>query len=113
VALIQKIFQVSWDMWDHRNKVRLNTVTPAKARRILVLNALIQDEYERGSTGMTQRDQHWLARPVQKILDYDFERKEQWVESVQLARVRFHNKAEHEAATNRKQRDLFDAWLGS
>ena len=111
VALIQKIFQVSWDMRDHRNKVCLNTVTPAKARRILVLNALIQDEYERGPTGMTQRDQHWMSRPAQKILDYEFERKEQWVESVQLARVRFHNRAEHEATTSRKQRELLDAWL--
>jgi hypothetical protein len=42
VALIQKIFEVSWDMWDHRNEVRLNTITPAKARRIHVLNARVK-----------------------------------------------------------------------
>ncbi len=29
-ALIQKVWDVSWDMWDHRNDVRLNTITPAK-----------------------------------------------------------------------------------
>ena len=111
VALIQKVFQVSWDMWDHRNKVRLNTVTPAKARRILVLDMLIRDEYDRGSAGMISRDQHWLVKPVNNIIAYDFERKEQWVESVQLARVRFLHRDEHEAAASRKQRELIEAWL--
>jgi hypothetical protein len=111
VALIQKVFEVSWDMWDHRNDVRLNTVTPAKARRLLVLNSLVLDEYARGSTGMITRDQHWFAKPSKTILAYDFERKEQWIESVQLARVRFHNRDDHEAATNRKQRELFEEWL--
>ena len=111
VALIQKVFSVSWDMWDHRNDVRVNTVTPAKARRILVLNQLILDEYERGSMGMIARDQHWLIKPTGTILAYDFERKEQWVESVQLARIRFHNRDDHEAATNRQQRTLLAAWL--
>lgn len=111
VALIQKIFEVSWDMWDHRNDVRLNTLTPAKARRILVLNSLVLDEYARGSTGMIARDQHWLAKPQATILAYDFERKEQWVESVQLARVRFYNRDDHEAAANRGQRALLEQWL--
>jgi hypothetical protein len=111
VALIQKVFSVSWDMWDHRNDVRVNTVTPAKARRILVLNQLILDEYERGSMGMIARDQHWLIKPTGTILAYDFERKEQWVESVQLARIRFHNRDDHEAATNRQQRALLAEWL--
>jgi hypothetical protein len=45
VALIKKIFKVSWDMWDHRNDVRLNTTTCAKFRRINALNALILNKY--------------------------------------------------------------------
>jgi hypothetical protein len=42
------------------------------------LDALIDGEYSRGTPGLTVRDQHWL---------YDYERKEQWVESIQLARI--------------------------
>jgi hypothetical protein len=45
------------------------------------------------------------------VLDYDFERKEQWVESVQLACLRFFHRDEHKATTNRNQRDLLDTWL--
>ena len=98
-------------MWDHRNDVRLNTITLAKARRILVLNLLVLDEYTRGSTGMLTRDQHWLAKPSKTIIDYNLERKEQWIESVQLAGVRFYNRDDHKAATNRKQRKLLEKWL--
>ena len=111
VVLIKKIFEISWDMWDHQNRVQLKTTTRAKARRINALNRLIMDEYERGSVGMIPRDLHWLAKPRSKIIAYDYERKEQWVESVQLARIRFYNRDEHEAATNRQQRDLMEAWL--
>jgi hypothetical protein len=110
-ALIQKVWEVSWDMWDHRNDVRLNTLTPAKKRRILALDALVRDEYVRGTEGMRVKDRHWLAKPQDLILQYEYNRKEQWAESIQLARIRFLNQAEHEATTNRRQRDLIDDWL--
>jgi hypothetical protein len=112
-ALIQKVWEVSWDMWDHRNDVRLNTLTPAKQRRILALDALVRDEYTRGTEGMRVKDRHWLAKPLAHILQYEYNRKEQWAESIQLARIRFLNQAEHEAAVNRRQRDLLDDWLAA
>jgi hypothetical protein len=87
-------------------------MTPAKLRRTVALDALIHDEYERGATGLSPRDQHWLSKPKAKILTYDYELKEQWAESIQLARIRFHNREEHEAANNRQQRTLIGEWLG-
>jgi hypothetical protein len=110
-VLIQKVWEVSWDMWDHRNDVRLKTITPAKKRRILALNLLVANEYERGREGLRTKDQHWLSKPLEHILQYDLNRKEQWAESVQLARVRFGNQAAHEAAMNRRQRELLNTWL--
>jgi hypothetical protein len=112
-ALIKKVWEVSWDMWDHRNKVRLNTVTPAQIRRNEALDALIHDEYLRGTTGMTPRDHHWLSHAKERILEYPYERKEQWGESIQLARIRFGNRDEHEAASNRQQRVLIGTWIAS
>jgi hypothetical protein len=29
-TLLQKVWEVSWDLWDHRNVVHLKTTTPAK-----------------------------------------------------------------------------------
>ena len=110
-ALIQKVWDVSWDMWDHRNDVRLNTITPAKRRRITALNRLVADEYDRGTEGLRVKDHHWLSKPQATIIQYDYKRKEQWAESIQLARVRFSNQAEHESDTTRRQRELLTNWL--
>jgi hypothetical protein len=68
-------------------------IIPQEARHILVLNALILDEYARGSIGMIEKDQHWLVKPTDTILAYDFERKEQWVDTLQLLQSSF--KLEH------------------
>jgi hypothetical protein len=110
-ALIKKVWEVSWDMWDHRNEVRVNTLTPAKRRRLVALNLLVTDEYQRGTEGMRPKDHHWLSKPPATILQYDFHRKEQWAESIQLARLRFDNHLEHEADANRRQRELFADWM--
>ena len=69
------------------------------------------NEYERGTEGLRVKDQHWLSQPEAKILMYDYHHKEQWAESIQLARVRFDNQEEHKANTNRRQRELMTAWL--
>jgi hypothetical protein len=111
MALIKKVWEVSCDIWDHRNAVQLKTTTPAKLRWMAALDALIDDEYSRGTLGLTVRDQHWLSKPKVRIQKYDYERKEQWVESIQLARIRFHNRGEHEAACNCQQKDLLGDWL--
>ena len=76
-----------------------------------MLDVLVQDEYARGTDGMRVKDRHWLAQPPALILQYNYNRKEQWAESIQLARIWFLNQAEHEAATNRRQRDLITDWL--
>lgn len=110
-ALIKKVWEVSWDMWDHRNEVRLNTLTPAKRRRLVALNLLVTDEYQRGTEGLRPKDHHWLSKPQATILHYDFNRNEQWAESIQLARLRFDNDLEHEADANRRQRELFADWM--
>jgi hypothetical protein len=34
ISLIETIWAISWDMWDHRNGILHNTIIPAKQRRI-------------------------------------------------------------------------------
>jgi hypothetical protein len=76
-------------MWDHCNDVRLKTITPAKQRRITALNWLVADEYDQGTEGLQVKDHHWLSKPQATIIQYDYNRKEQWAKSIQLARVAF------------------------
>jgi hypothetical protein len=42
--LILQLFNISWDMWEHRNGIKHNTIHPAKAREIQQLDLRIHDE---------------------------------------------------------------------
>jgi hypothetical protein len=65
-------------MWDHRNAVRLNTISPAYRRKITA-------EFDYGTDGLGHCNHHWFIKPLARILDYDKEHKVQWLESVALA----------------------------
>ena len=111
-ALIQKVWQVSWSMWDHRNDVRLNTISPSDRRVIEDFNHQIREEFLIGIDGIGPRDHHWFAQPIAHVLEYDKEHKAQWIASVDLARYRFTYRAEFAASAVRQQRETMEAWLG-
>ena len=110
-ALIKKVWEVSWDMWDHRNKVRVNTVTRADLREIEHLNDQITEHFSEGTLGLGPQDHHWFDKPLLHVLGYDLDHKAQWLESVELARTRFDNRHEDEAPSIRRQRELMEAWM--
>ena len=112
-ALIQKVWAVSWDMWDHRNEVRLGTITAAQLREVAATNHRIAEEFVTGLEGLGFRDHHWFDKPLNHVLKYDQEHKAQWIASVELARDRHANVHEYESATLRCQRDLMLSWIRS
>ena len=111
-ALILKVWQISWSMWDHRNDVRLNTTSPSDRRAIEDFNRKIREEFSLGLDGIGHRDQHWFAKPLAHVLEYDKEHKAQWLASVDLARYRFTYRAEFAASSISQQRETMEAWLG-
>ena len=84
-ALIQKIWEISWSMWDNRNDIRLNTITPANCQAIADLNHQIRAEFDLGTDGVGHRDHHWFVKPLSHVLEFDKEHKAQWLASVDLA----------------------------
>ena len=109
-ALIKKVWAVSWDMWDHRNHVRLNTTTSAMLREIDELNARITAQYDSGTEGLRRSDHHWLEKPIAHVLSYDAEHKAQWLESTELARTSHANRHELESSPLRRQREFMASW---
>ena len=110
-ALIKKVWAVSWDMWDHRNKVRTSSITPAKLRAIEALNHQIELQFDLGTEGLGHKDHHWLSDSCTHVCTYDLEHKSQWLASIELARVRFDNRHEFEASSIRRQREFMESWM--
>ncbi len=67
----QKVWEVSWDLWDHRNEMRLSTLSPTNRKIIEDLNAQISVEFAEGTTGLGHRDHHWLEKPLAHVIGYD------------------------------------------
>ena len=110
--LIIQLFNVSWDMWEHRNAIKHNTMTPAKCREIAALDTSIREEYEMGDTNLLPRDRAWLSKPLSTLLqDYDLTQKKQWLTSVEQARVRWSRRRELTRHSQNTSRTILRNWL--
>jgi hypothetical protein len=87
---ILQMFNVSWDMWEHRNGIKHNTVTPAKPHKLDAVDAWIQDEFVTGSTQFLPQDKRWLAESPDALINkYSLVEKNQWLASVACAQWRW------------------------
>jgi hypothetical protein len=96
-TLIKLLWELSWTMWDHRNKELHNPASPATLREHIRLDALIAAEYTDQLT-ISKRDRRWFCRPREVLFTETIAYKQQWVESVSLARARFSRR--HRTSTN-------------
>ena len=110
--LIVQLFNVSWDMWEHRNAIKHNTLTAAKLREIQSLDDTIRDEYSIGTTDLSPRDQKWLSLPLDTVLtEYDINQKQQWIVSIAQARIRWKRRGERLRHSQNTSRQLLRNWL--
>ena len=87
-TLIKKLWQISWNMWEHRNGELKNPESQASLREHTRLDALITTQFEDLST-LNTRDRRWFRRPKEVLFTEPIEYKQQWLESVGLARARY------------------------
>jgi hypothetical protein len=104
-TLIKKLWEISWSMWEQRNGELTNPASPASLRKHARLDAAITHEY-RDLTTLTQQDRRWFHRPKKILFTEALEYKQQWLESVSIARTRF---ARWRNTSTQAQRNLM--WL--
>lgn len=110
-ALIAKVWTVSWDMWEHRNDIHHNTITPKKLLELTELKERITEQMEKGTTGLMQKDHHLVHIDHEKLQAYTPEQKRQWLASVELAREQYIHRATHRRSEMRQQREYMERWL--
>ena len=111
-SLILQLFNISWDMWEHRNSIKHHTITAAKAREIAAVDQDIREEYTTGSDNLLPRDQKWFQKSlVDTLSDYDLVQKQQWLTSVAQARVRWNRRRELARHSQNNSRLLLRNWL--
>ena len=111
IQLIIQFFNVSWDMWEHRNGITHGPNAPAQRRRASALNVQIHSEYRSRTFRLLPRDKRWFHKPLAHVLAYDIQEKEQWLSSVHFARIRWTNRRDTARAAMDASRQLLCNWL--
>jgi hypothetical protein len=99
-TLIKRLWQISWDMWEHRNGELTNPSSPALLREHVRLDALLALEFN-DLRSLAKKDRRWFRRPKEVLFTKTIEYKAQWLESVALARARYFRRHRHDLTEER------------
>jgi hypothetical protein len=84
IAMIQKMWEVAWNMWEHHNGILHN-----KEQSIILqqLHNNIRVEFEKGMTDLPKEAHALLKQGCAAVLAKPVEVKQQWLARIQLART--------------------------
>jgi len=84
-VLIQKLWDISWDMWEHWNK-ELHSGGQVQLQIIhSTVNAQIVAAFASRAQQLPQDTLHLLHSPVKTVLKYPLASKQAWLESIHAA----------------------------
>ena len=87
-SLINKTWLISWDMWEHRNRILHSPLHPRQVAKVAPVDSRITEEYETGIEGLLSQDRKLFRKPITTLFKYPLGHKVQWLESVSFARDR-------------------------
>jgi hypothetical protein len=86
IALINKLWEVAWDLWDFRNAVCHHQVNQSLQADIEILDAKIRELLDTATiTGFLPKDEHLMSIPITRLLSFPRSHKVEWLEQASLA----------------------------
>ena len=98
--------QVSWDMWENRNHVLHHSLHPAAIRERDALHVAVRAQFSLGLDTLLPDDHFLLTRQTlaHVLLHLSLVSTRQWLELLDLARLRFTSSLAPPAPTLQQQR---------
>jgi hypothetical protein len=86
IALITKLWEVAWDLWDFCNTVFHQQQNRSRDEDISILDCEIRHPSHRlHMTGLLPKDQHLLSISLSRLLSFPRLQKVEWIQQVELA----------------------------
>jgi regulator of sirC expression with transglutaminase-like and TPR domain len=86
-ALIQKIWQVAWDQWEHRNAILYNSENLVTQAESVMIASWVQMELENEIQGLLQGDRYLFDdHRVAKSVEWTVDSQLSWLQTVSEAR---------------------------
>jgi hypothetical protein len=111
IAILAKIWDISWDIWEHCNGIAHGTLHPRCLAQLQVLQQQVRDLFEAEGNDLLYRDQHLFDKGLDTILQGSNNMLQQWTISVRLAQQRSASAVEDYKASLRAERELMQRWL--
>jgi hypothetical protein len=113
IAILEKVWDISWDMWEHRNGIAHDPLHHRRLAQLHEMQRQVKEIFEEGREGLLPRDKRLFSKGVERLTDGSETDMQQWITSVLLARERANSATADEAASLRAGRALFRRWLES
>jgi len=110
--LIQQLWELQRQLWEHRNNIEHNEMTPAKQQQLEAMMARARDELQVGCANIQRQDRHLFAKP-ELVLSMTLSDLTLWLKEVGLARRAVDDiriRKQEQAACSRA---VMHAWLSS
>ena len=110
VAVIKKLWRVSWDLWKDRNDALHKTPMIADLSGAASLDRAIVVECQLGSAGLPQTVRTTFPRDVDKLLNAPLDHKKYWLVLVRASRELIHDNRIHDEFTD--PQSYLRKWVG-
>jgi len=110
--LIQQMWELQHQLWEHRNNIEHNEMTPAKQQQLEVRMARARDELQVGYADLQRQDRHLFAEP-ELVLSMTLSDLTLWLQEVGLARRAMDDVRIHKQEQVARLRAAMHAWLFS
>ena len=81
-SLIQKLWEIAWDLWRHRHKIMLATDSLAISRLHTDVDEAITQAYAQYTPDPPLHLARWFARPLPSLTSETLDFKRQWLEMI-------------------------------
>jgi len=108
--LIQQLWELQRQLWEHRNNIEHNEMTPAKQQQLEVKMARARDELQVGYADLQRQDRHLFAEP-EVVLSMTLADLTLWLQEVGLARRAVNDVRIRKQKQVARSRAAIHAWL--
>jgi hypothetical protein len=104
-SIIKKLWQIAWDIWEHRNGYLHARNTGLHS---LYINEIIATEFNKEHSTLDRETRVLFCPGLEAITNKPLEVREQWIKRVQAARLKMETKIQTEF---KAERSFMSAWL--
>ena len=103
-GLIVQLWQVSFDLWEHRNDILHNSEASERLKGLEEIDKQIREQYQRGWASLPTRHQKHFQKDIQELLTSGPEVRKQWLAVAQEYRKRKQTTEEQSEQVSQRQR---------